>query len=352
MTLWWISRGTGLAALVALTAGLVLGVATVPRVTRPRFVPAGLHRTLTVGALALVVAHVVTVIVDGYAPVGWLDAVVPFSSPYRTVWTGLGTVAFDVMLVAAATSWKRLRPGYRAWKLLHVASWACWPVAVAHGVATGTDTKAIWDLGLTAACVALVAGALGWRVLGRALAGPPAAVAGVAVLLALSFAGPLQRGWAAEAGTPGRLVATSGAGTRSESAAPGSDTFSGRLDAELAGSGLAVGGSLDEEQEPGAADQRAREVLTSPVPGGTLQVVLEGPAFETGLDLQASVVTLGPAARPDLYRGAVTAVRGSDYTLELASDGLPTLHLALTVTPQGATAWRGLLRADAGASGS
>lgn len=338
MTLWWISRGTGLAALVALTAGLALGVATVPSVARPRFVPAGLHRTLTVGGLALVIAHVVTVILDGYAPVGWLDSVVPFASSYRTVWTGLGTVAFDILLITAVTSWKRLRPPYAAWRAVHVASWAAWPVAVAHGVATGTDTKARWALGLTALCVAVVGGALGWRVTGRALAGPPTALAGMALLVGLSLAGPLQRGWALQSGTPERLVATSGAGQ------PRAPTDWLRAFTASIAHGLSVGGPLTEQQESGSASVRAREVLTSALPGGLFQLVLEGPAFETGLDLENTAVTLGPVGQPGLFRGTVTGVEGSTYSLELTAVGYPALRLNLTVTPSGATSWRGELR--------
>ena len=107
--------------------------------------------------------------------------------------------------------------------------------------------------------------------------------------------------------------------------------------------GLAVGGPLVERQETGVTDLRAREVLTSAVPDGLLQVVLEGPAFETGLNLENSAVTLGPRSDPALYRGAVTAVGSSGYTLELTAPGRPPLELALTVTPSGSTAWSGLL---------
>ena len=48
-------------------------------------------------SIAFVTVHVVTTVADGYAPVGLKDAVIPFASPYRPLWLGLGTVAFDYM---------------------------------------------------------------------------------------------------------------------------------------------------------------------------------------------------------------------------------------------------------------
>ena len=37
------------------------------------------------------------------------------------------------------TSVGRIRLGYRAWRVVHWSGYACWPVAVAHGVGAGTD---------------------------------------------------------------------------------------------------------------------------------------------------------------------------------------------------------------------
>ena len=52
----------------------------------------------------------------------------------------------------------------RAWQLVHVTAYLCWPVAVLHGLGTGSDTQARWVLALTIACVAVVACLTLWRV--------------------------------------------------------------------------------------------------------------------------------------------------------------------------------------------
>src|ERR1700730_9997519 len=89
---WYLTRGSGVVALVLLTASIVLGIVSTIRWSTsglPRFAVAGLHRMLTLLAIVFVAVHVVTTVADGFAPIGWTDAVVPFLSPYRPVWLGL-----------------------------------------------------------------------------------------------------------------------------------------------------------------------------------------------------------------------------------------------------------------------
>ena len=81
---------------------------------------------------------------------------IPFISTYRPLWLGLGALAFDLMLALAITSLLRRRLGYRAWRAIHWLAYVCWPIAVLHGLGTGTDTKIWWMLLLTALCVAAV----------------------------------------------------------------------------------------------------------------------------------------------------------------------------------------------------
>jgi len=212
--LWYSTRATGVVALLLLTGTVILGVAGVGRIDTPRWprlLTAGLHRNLSLLAVAFVAVHVLATVLDGYAPIGWISAVVPFSSPYRTLWLSLGTVAFDLLLAVVVTSLVRVHLGYRVWRGVHWLGYASWPVALWHGLGTGTDSKLPWLLALDAVCMATVACTLGWRLsLARrrpsvlftvlaCLAVPLATVAFVAV-------GPLQPGWARRAGTPVKLL--------------------------------------------------------------------------------------------------------------------------------------------------
>jgi sulfoxide reductase heme-binding subunit YedZ len=215
--LWYLTRASGAAALLLLTASVVLGVANTNRWKTdrwPRFLVYGLHRNVTLLALAFTAIHVLTTIVDAFAPIGVADAFVPFLSPYRPFWLGLGTVAFDLLLALIVTSFLRRRIGTRAWRAVHWLAYASWPVAMLHSLGTGSDASSGWLLFLGVVSGLSVAAAVLWRLLAArdarpaVLAAATLATLGVAVgLVVWARAGPLQPGWAARAGTPRSLLA-------------------------------------------------------------------------------------------------------------------------------------------------
>jgi sulfoxide reductase heme-binding subunit YedZ len=164
--LWYLSRGTGIVSLALLSLVLVLGVLTRsarPLPGLPRFVTAGLHRNASLLAVAFLGVHIGTAVVDPYALTGVLDVVVPFHGGYRPLWVGLGTLAFDVLLALTATSLLRRHLNVRVWRTVHWAAYACWPLAVLHGLGAGTDAWASWSRAITVSCVLAVAAAVGWR---------------------------------------------------------------------------------------------------------------------------------------------------------------------------------------------
>jgi predicted ferric reductase len=210
--LWYATRATGLTAMVLLTASMVLGVLTSVRYQRPgwpRFLTAGLHRSVSLMALAFTVIHIVTTLADGFVPIHIQDVFIPFLSPYRTLWLSLGTISLDLMLALLITSLLRTRMTLLSWRIVHLTAYACWPAAVLHGLGTGSDTQVRWVLLLTLACVAAVTAAVCWRLSYGWPAHRTARVAGaIAVVLALIAGGtwlsrgPLQPGWARKAGSP------------------------------------------------------------------------------------------------------------------------------------------------------
>ena len=46
--------------------------------------------------------------------------------------------------MVVATSLLRERIGRRVWRLVHLAAYAAWALAVAHGIGLGTDTSEPW----------------------------------------------------------------------------------------------------------------------------------------------------------------------------------------------------------------
>ncbi|GAA3545001.1 ferric reductase-like transmembrane domain-containing protein [Nocardioides daeguensis] len=177
--LWLLNRSTGLSLTLALSASVALGVLTLRGhaggdggARLPRFVTRSLHRNVAIGALALLVAHVVTAVADTYVDIRWWQAVVPWGGTYEPLWLGLGALALDLLVAVAVTTALRGRLGYRGWRLVHLSSWLAWVAAVAHGVMIGTDLGApprwvSWAAAPTLAGIALVASSLAYRVLAR-----------------------------------------------------------------------------------------------------------------------------------------------------------------------------------------
>jgi sulfoxide reductase heme-binding subunit YedZ len=290
--LWYLTRGTGLVTLLLLTASVVLGVLQVQRWGSPRFVVVSLHRAISLLVVAFLALHVGTAVLDSYAPIRLVDAVVPFVGTYRPIWLGLGAVAFDLIVALTVTSLLRRHLGLAAWRAVHWLAYACWPVALVHGWGTGSDTRTAWMLAITLACAAAVLGAVAWRVASgwsgnaRARGAAMGATALVSLVIGAWLAlGPLADGWARRSGTPAALLAPTTA--------------------------TAAGASL---HRAFSADLRLR--LTSG-PSGVLRVHIAGdPTPGGGVTMRRSAVTLG-----DL-QGQVDAVQGSSLeALVRSQDG-------------------------------
>jgi DMSO/TMAO reductase YedYZ heme-binding membrane subunit len=166
-TLWYATRATGIVALILLTVTVVLGILTAGRVRSrqwPAFAQADLHKWVSLLALVFLAFHVLTSVLDTYVHLGWASIVVPFSSSYEPLWTGLGTVAVDLMLAVAISSALRQRISARTWRGLHWLAYGSWPLAMAHALGDGTDGTKLWMDAVAGVCTVVVAWALVWRI--------------------------------------------------------------------------------------------------------------------------------------------------------------------------------------------
>jgi sulfoxide reductase heme-binding subunit YedZ len=165
--LWFATRGAGVVSLLLFTAVVALGILTVTRWQSsawPRFLTVGLHRNLALLSVVFLVAHVVTAIVDPFTALGVAAAAIPFASSYRPFGVGLGVISLDLLLAIIVSSLVRERIGQRAWRAIHWAAYASWPLALSHGLLSGSDAAAPWMIVVDVACIALVTGALAWRI--------------------------------------------------------------------------------------------------------------------------------------------------------------------------------------------
>ena len=333
--MWYITRGTGFVALVLLTMSVVLGITEATRWARPtlpRFVIAALHKNVSLLVLVFVGIHVVTAIADSFAPIGWLDVVVPFHSPYRPVWLGIGTVSVDLLLALTVTSLLRNRLGYRTWRALHWTSYACWPLALVHGLGTGTDTSVRWALLLSLASLFAVVAAVIWRLV-TARATPVEnrlliALATAMLVLALlgwTFSYPTQPGWAREAGTPAALLGTPQAGVRAPST-----TLHAPFTARLAGT-IHQSPTLN-----GRASVTIAALLAGPTRGRVHLTLVGSVLAAGGVHLGRGDATLGTRTQPILFRGRIVSLKGTVLTANVRDSAghSMTLSIHLAINPR------------------
>jgi methionine sulfoxide reductase heme-binding subunit len=164
--MWYASRATGVVLLVLLTLVMLLGL-LVTRQGRlpglPKFAVTGLHRNLSLLAVAFVLMHVLTAVFDGYVDIPLTAAVIPLASPYERLWIGLGAVAFDLTLAVIVTSLLRRHLSRKLWRGVHLLAYVSWPIAWVHSVFSGKDLQHGVLLVLAIACALAVAAGVIWR---------------------------------------------------------------------------------------------------------------------------------------------------------------------------------------------
>jgi methionine sulfoxide reductase heme-binding subunit len=331
-------------SLVLLTASVALGVAEVVRFATPRwprFVVAALHRNVSLLATAFLAVHIVTAVADSFAPIRIIDVFVPFVGTYRPLWLGLGAVGLDLLLALVITSLLRERIGYRAWRAVHWAAYACWPVALLHGLGTGSDTRARWAVFVNVGCLVAVVAAIWVRVgLTRTVPSGRRALAvlssttialGVVVWMMLE---PMRPGWARKAGTPSALLASSSSAVTT----PGSTgaVASGRRIPIPFSSG--VQGSIRESSSGAGRETVTIAARLSSQPGARLRVVIEGaPLANGGVTMDRGTVDLGVAGAPNLWSGPVVSLNGSDVVATVRTASGSTAALTMNFSVDGTT---------------
>jgi len=344
---WYLARGTGAVSLVLLTVSVVLGVLGSLRFAAPRwprFAIDALHRDVSLLAIAFLVIHIITSVLDSFAPIRLTDAVIPFVSSYRPLWMGLGALSFDLLIALVITSLVRRRLGYRAWRAIHWLAYASWPIAVLHGLGTGSDTKVWWMLVVTVACVLAVVVAV-WVRISRAdpnydRVRAPALVLSVAAPIGLAIfalAGPLQRGWARRAGTPVSLLSGTPAASRAALPAapppPVRHSASRRLNHPFAAQ---LSGVLTQTAGPAGAVVDIAMRVSGGVTGH-LRVRLAGePAGGGGLSMTGSQVDLTAVGTPSAFQGQIVSLQGQQFVARVSdrSGSVLDLNVNLNIDEQ------------------
>lgn len=174
---WVTTRAAGILAFVLLTMSMVGGLVlkTRPFGRRVRGVSAmEFHRSLTIASLAALAIHGVMLVMDKTIDITWSDLLVPGALPFKPVWTGLGVVAGELMLILVVSYRFRRKLTMPVWRRLHYASYMAFVFATLHGIFAGSSTKTTWMQAIYIGAIAMVLGATVFRILSPAPSKPAA----------------------------------------------------------------------------------------------------------------------------------------------------------------------------------
>jgi len=142
--MWYITRAAGIMAYLLLWFSTVWGLAIPSKifsdVLNGEFA-FDFHQFISLLALGFLGLHVFILTADRYLPYSLAQVLVPFISPYRPVWVGIGSLAFYLTLLVTVTFYLRKRIGMKSFRYIHYSSLLAYLGAVVHALFAGTDSS-------------------------------------------------------------------------------------------------------------------------------------------------------------------------------------------------------------------
>ncbi len=155
---WYLSRSSGIVAMVLVVAALVCGFLFSARATGTRRRPKwwlDLHNYLGGLAFVFVVVHIVAVYQDHLSGIGALQIFVPLTASGWAWGITWGVLASYVFALVVFTSWPRKRGSRRVWLTLHLLSVPAAVLAGLHAWMVGSSRGQLWFAALLVALVGL-----------------------------------------------------------------------------------------------------------------------------------------------------------------------------------------------------
>jgi len=141
---WYMARIGGIVAYLLLWLSNIWGIVISSKIAKG-YISApliyGMHEFLPALALVFTILHSVILLGDSYINFNIFHLLIPFTSPYAPFWTGLGTIAFYLLLAILITSYFRKRVGQKMWRKLHYVAYLCFVLALGHGIMAGSDSS-------------------------------------------------------------------------------------------------------------------------------------------------------------------------------------------------------------------
>ena len=143
-TMWYITRAAGLTSYLLLWLSVAWGMAVSSKILDTllhRSFTYDFHEFLSLAAIGFIALHMIVLMFDGYMPYNVAQLLVPFLSPYRPVWVGIGAIGLYLTLLVTVTFYLRGRIGMKAFRTIHILSLAAYLGVTVHGLMSGADSS-------------------------------------------------------------------------------------------------------------------------------------------------------------------------------------------------------------------
>ncbi len=141
---WYLSRSSAVVAYALLWLAMVFGLLITSKTAR--IWPGGplalaLHQHTSLLGLAFTLFHALILLGDRYAAASLASLFVPLGFvSHRPLWVAVGQVAFYALAVIVMSFYVKQYIGRRAWRVIHLVSFAVFGMALVHGIGAGSDT--------------------------------------------------------------------------------------------------------------------------------------------------------------------------------------------------------------------
>jgi predicted ferric reductase len=147
--MWYITRAAGIMAYLLLWLSTAWGLAVASKIfdnLLHRSFTYDFHEFISLLSIGFLALHIVVLLADKYLPYSIAEILVPFLSPYRPLWVGIGVIAFYLSVLVTVTFYLKTKIGMRAFRTIHVLSLVGYFTALVHSFYSGTDSPLLMTM--------------------------------------------------------------------------------------------------------------------------------------------------------------------------------------------------------------
>jgi methionine sulfoxide reductase heme-binding subunit len=148
-TYWYLERSAGFTSYGLLSIAVLLGVSSSTSVWdkwNMRKLMTQMHQYVSLLVFPFLFFHLWGLYMDKSIPFRLMQFLIPFTSNFRAMPTGLGVLTVYAWVILIVSSYVREKIGVKMWRAIHILSFPMFIAATFHGFLSGTDSSKHWAI--------------------------------------------------------------------------------------------------------------------------------------------------------------------------------------------------------------